>query len=152
MSLYKIFNKLCGIENPREDSYLRKTLEKIHILKEPFTCPELGAICDVPRSKIYYVLKEILLPQQIVEKIPTHNFPTDWNTYTMGQRKNYRQENGLPLRGMLPDKYNYTPGRMIRNVEKKKNEKIKKIETESSIAISDINTQFETLKKIIEER
>jgi len=150
LSLYEVFNKLCDIENFREDSYLKKILENIHKVKNPFTCPELGAICDVPRSKAYGVLKAILLPQHIVEKIPSHEYPKDWGTYTMGQRKTYRQNHGLPSRGMTPDKYNYTPDRMIRNVEKKKNEKITEIYIEASSAISDINTQFETLRKIIE--
>ena len=152
MSLYEVFNKLCDIENFREDSYLKKILENIHRVKNHFTCLELSAICDVPRSQTYSVLKEILVPQHIVEKTSSHKYPKDWGTYGIGQRKRYRQNHGLPPRGLIPDKYNYTPDRMIRKVETKKNEKIKKIEIEASSAISEINTQFEDLLKIIEMR
>ena len=150
LSLYEVFNKLCDIENFREDSYLKKILENIHKVKNPFTCPELGAICSVHSSKGYYVLKEILVPQHIVEKIPAHNYPDDWDTYNIGQRKRYKQKHGLQLRGMIPNKYNYTPDEMLKYAEKKKNEKITEINIEASSAISDINTQFETLRKIIE--
>ena len=152
LSLYEIFNKLTGIGSQREASYLKKTLENIHKVENPFSCPELGVICDVPRSKAYYVLKEILLPQHIVERLPAHNYPIDWDTYTMGQRKRYRKNHGLPSRGKEPNKYNYTPDRMIRKIEKKKNEKIQKIVDESSSEILEIKTQFEDLIKIIEMR
>ena len=150
LSLYEVFNKLCDIESFREDSYLKKILENIHRVKNHFTCLELSAICDVPRSQTYSVLKETLVPQHIVEKTSSHNYPKDWGTYGIGQRKTYRQNHGLPPRGLIPDKYNYTPNKMLKKAEKKKNEKIQKIDIEASSAISEINTQFETLRKIIE--
>lgn len=106
--------KLIQLHGYRADekSYITKAVRTLPHLTENFTVPEMARKADIPRSKGYPAIKA-LQDLGLVETIPKIHRPDDWDDYSLSMRKRFYSENGLPKRGMEPQRYKFSRLRAV---------------------------------------
>jgi hypothetical protein len=120
----------------------------------PFKVTDLIEKSQLPWRKAYESL-EYFIVSGLVQKVPCE-LPEDWGTFTTGERKRYRIENGLPLRGKTPVLYTVNHEELINRLKFSYKRTIEDIETQAQ---ADKNQQsqffssiFKPLKGIVGTR
>lgn len=121
-----------------ERSYLLKAARVLPRLKPLFTVPQLSEEADIPRSKGYPTIRQLLV-LRFVEEAPKVERPDDWHDYTRRMRKRFNKEHGLPLRGSEPRRYRFSPGRAVVHARAFLNRSIKQIDKEATNRIRELN-------------
>ncbi len=122
-------------ERVTDRSYAVKALEALPRMGEAFTVSQLSRAAGIPRSKGYPTLRR-LLGLRLVEALPRLRRPDDWGEYTLGMRKRFYREHGLPLRGKEPRRYRYCPQRTLAHLRGEVMREIAEIDAEAQTRIA----------------
>jgi len=121
-----------------ERSNLLKAARVLPHLKPLFTVPQLSEAADIPRSKGYPTIRQLLV-LKFVEEAPKVERPGDWHEYTRAMRKRFNLENGLPLRGSEPRRYRFSPGRAVCHARAFLNRRVLQIDRDATDRIRELN-------------
>jgi len=133
-------------ERVTDRSYTVKAVEALPRLGEAFTVSQLSRAAGIPRSKGYPTLRR-LLGLRVVEALPRLRRPDDWGEYTLGMRKRFYREHGLPLRGKEPRRYTYCPQRALAYVRGKVLREIADIDAEAQTRIARLLREYDEAER-----
>lgn len=111
-------------------SYAVKALEALPRMGGVFTVSQLSRAAGIPRSKGYPTVRR-LQKLGLVEALPRLRRPDDWDEYTLGMRKRFYREHGLPPRGKEPRRYRYRPLRALVHLREEVMQEIAAVDAEA---------------------
>lgn len=127
-------------------SYTVKAVEALPRLGEAFTVSQLSGAAGIPRSKGYPTLRR-LMGLRVVEALPRLRRPDDWGEYTLGMRKRFYREHGLPSRGKEPRRYRYCPRQTLAYLRGKVLREIADIDAEAQTRIARLLREYDEVER-----
>lgn len=118
-----------------DGSYAVKALEALPRMGGVFTVSQLSRAAGIPRSKGYPTVRR-LEELGLVEALPGLRRPDDWGEYTLGMRKRFYRDHGLPPRGKEPRRFRYRPRRALEHLRDGVMREIATVDTEAQKRIA----------------
>lgn len=137
--------QLHGIKTDKR-GYITRAATTLPAMKKPFTVPTLARKAEVPRSKGYPTIKQ-LQKLCLVRPVPKIERPPDWQEYTRSMRKRFNKINGLPMRGIEPQRYIYTPEEALWHLREMISHKIKQVDSDALKRIQEITSTYKAIEE-----
>ena len=136
--------RLHGVKTTHR-SYITRAAKALPTLHTPFTVPTLARRAGIPRSKGYPTIKT-LEKLHLVKPVPKTKRPTDWDEYTRSMRRRFNKTHGLPLRGVEPQKYAYSPVDALVYLRKTISRQIQCVDQEALHQIAELTHRYKTIE------
>ena len=127
-------------------SYTTKATAILPTMNPAFTVPALARRAGIPRSKGYPTIKE-LQKLHLVKPVDKMQRPEDWADYTRSMRKRFNRQNGLPMRGVEPQRYTYTPLEALRFLRVEISDQIHMVDQLALNQIKKITTEYAAIER-----
>ena len=125
-------------------TYSRRLLGALICTDGAFQLKEITEKTYVPRPKAHCLIQKFI-QIGIVETVPIHVFPEDWETLNATERKLYKAKHGIPLRGRYPIRYKFNHENMIKKLTHSVNSRVFEIDRQAEIAKKRIAETYESV-------
>ena len=125
-------------------AYSRRLLGTLMCSDRALKMNEITEKTYVPRPKAHCLIQKFI-QIGIVETIPIHVFPEDWETLNVTERREYKRKHSLPLKGRYPIRYRFNHENMIQKLTHSVNSRVFEIDRQAEIAKKRIAETYESV-------